>query len=679
MALITTASSDLELQAVDGSWIPLMLEARTDREGNSLPKTIETILASTNVDSPLSSELHTQVIESWFRGVGLDYDFAPGVDTTDPDYACPAGAATDVTLPGTPNLHGAIIGFEEYGGNLYVAQQGTAGVGGGGRVCSLAGGSAAPALASPVGAPFPLPDGEYVRGMQVADNGAGTTLLYVFSSDGGIQNGRIHSWNGAAWVSTAAALFGTNGRGFARTIYWRDRSGIGAPRTVTVSHPKKISYTKPNADPMLAASWVEGVRIGTAYELRDLAVSRGHLYCGAKDNLFDLDEVGNSPGITSYISEQVQPGNGDAVQYLDGAVYYAFGRGLLKVNVEQQGLLEEQPGQCAPGAYLPVEGCPRGYVTAMTTDQGWLVASVFDTTTRTSSVFYGKSRETLGIESPNPLIWHGPMLYFLSDYKVSRMRTSALAGDLRLWVASIGDNTGTVRLSWMSRPLAGTALQDQRAGGAHRVTTGNANGTMQPYSRMYGLRRTWDDKAARKDLHQHVVGTRGTNPAVGSQITIYNRADAAPGSTAWGTGVDITTGPVQTVTPSTTTVGYSLEQRIDFVANSGGATPPLFPYLDSIRNTAWKIAPVSNVHAISVEYGDGVTNLQNGYDAAFSPDQITAQLEALAGQRTVMRDRNDNRRTVRVRQVLNRVETLGEGQYGKRVLAQLQIHDLGAA
>lgn len=673
MAVSTSASSDIEILAADGTtWIPLMLELRADQEGNTQQKTIETALSSAAVDSPVSSELDALVQESWFRGVGLDYDWAPGVDTTDPDYACPAGAATDVTLASGSATRGAIIAFEEFGGNLFFAQQGTAVTNGGGRVSVITSGSGAPA------ASLTLTDGEYIRGMVAADNGSGTIRLYAMSSDGGIQNGRVHEFDGSSWTSTAGGTFGSNGRGQSRKVEWRGRDGIKNNAIVTVSSPRSISYTKPNASPLLAASWVENVRIGTAYELKDLAVSRGHVFIGATDNLFDLDEVGNSPGITSYISEQVQPGNGDAVQYLDGAVYYSFGRGLLKINVEQQGLLEEQPGQCAPGAYLPVEGCPRGYVTAMTTDQGWLPTAVFDTTTRTSSIFYGKSRETLGIESPNPMIWHGPLVYFLSDYKVTRMRTSALAGDLRLWIASIGDNSGTVRLSWVSRPLAGTTIQDQRAGGAHRVTTGVAGGTLQPYSRIYGLRQTWDDKASRKDLHQHVVGTRGLSVTYGSKLTVYNRADADPGSTTWGTGVDVTTGPVQTIAPSTVLTGYSLEQRIDFQALFGGSDPPVIPYLDSLRTTAWKIAPTSNVVTLAVEYGEGVLNLQNGYDGSLSPDQITAQLEALAGTRTVMRDRFDNRRTIRVRQVLNRIETLHEYGYGKTVKAMLQVHDLGA-
>lgn len=670
--MTTTSSGDIELQLADGSWAPLMLEAQyaQDEEGTPLPKTVQGAVAASDADAPISDALVPLVQESWFRGVGLDYDFAPGVDTTDPDYACPAGAATDVALPG--GGAGPIVAFAQYGADLFMAQEGSGSTYG--RVLRLTGGTGS---VSSVLAPA---TNKYCRGLVVAENGSGALRLYAMFSDGGIQNGEMYAWDGSAWSSVSGS-FGTNGRGRAVVVGWRGRDGLKNTAIVTQSGPRKISYTRPNADPMTgSASWIEGVPISTTGELRDFAVSRGHVFPGATDGLFDLNEVGDTPALTSYISEQVQPGNGDAVQYLDGAVYYAFGRGLLKINVEQDGLLSEQPGQCAPGAFLPVEQCPRGYVTAMTTDQGWLVASVFDTTTRTSSVFYGKSREQLGIESPNPMIWHGPLVYFLSDYRVTRMRTSALAGDLRLWIASIGDNSGTPRLSWVSRPLAGTTLQDQYAGGAHRVTTGAAGGTLQPYARMYGLKPTWDDKASKKDLHQHVVGTRGLHAASGTKLTVYTRADPDPGSATWGTGDDVTTGPTQTITPTTVTSGYALQQRIDFFAPDGGATPPKIPYLDSLRTTAWKTAPASNVLTLTVTYGDGVTDRYGGRDESWTPDSITAGLVALTGARTVYRDPHDARWNVRLRQVLDRVETVGTGgPYNKRVTARLQLLVIGAA
>src|SRR6185369_4525295 len=97
------------------------------------------------------------------------------------------------------------------------------------QVIESVGGSGAPNASLTLGA------GEYVRGMVAAQDGSGNVRLYAFSSDGGVQNGRVHEYNGAAWTSTAAATFGTNGRGPATTVFWRGRDGLSGQRIVTIS------------------------------------------------------------------------------------------------------------------------------------------------------------------------------------------------------------------------------------------------------------------------------------------------------------------------------------------------------------------------------------------------------------------------------------------------------------
>lgn len=675
---------DLEIPSFEGIWFGLAIAPTDDPETGSKPRKLRDMLVASDADAPISQSLEAEVQESWFRGVGLDYDWAPAVDTTDPDYACPAGAATEVAIPGGGG--GGIAAIEEYGGDLWMAQGGN-GSASTARVLRLTGGVAPFSISLSLGA------GEYLRGMVAAQDGSGNARLYAFSSDSGTQNGRVHVWDGASWTSSAAGTFGTNGRGPAIKVVWRGRNGIKNNAIVTKSGPNTISYTVPDSDPMLAASWVEGVPIGTAYELIDLAAARSHVFFSARDNLFDIDEVGNTYGITNHIEQQPRPGNGDAVQYMDGHVFYSTGDGLLMIDVDQDGVIEEIPGHCAPGQYLPTVNCPRGPVTAMTVDGPWLVANVFDTSvSRTSNVFYGRPARKLGIESPNPMIWHGPLLRVEGNYRATRMRTSALSGGLRLWVALIEDSLGTARVVWQSRPTAGSTRWDQRTGGAHRVTTGTASlSTINPYSRIYGLKKTAGDKASRKDLHGHVFGTEGlsfvlapdgssTGDGLGTKLVVYNRADATPASTAWGTGVEVLTSPINAVTPTETTAGYALEQRIDFIAPAGGSTPPSIPYLDSVRNSWWEIKPDASIRTADVLYGD-LDGYADARQDTHDPDQITAWLQQLmsTGIRTVVRDAWGNRRTVRLMQRFDRETTRTDGRWGKTVRATLYFVDYGEA
>jgi hypothetical protein len=84
---------------------------------------------------------------------------------------------------------------------------------------------------------------------------------------------------------------------------------------------------------------------------------------------------------------------------------------------------------------------------------------------------------------------------------------------------------------------------------------------------------------------------------------------------------------------------------------------------------------------VSVQYGDGVPNLNGGLDAERSPDDISIQLKLLAdGQQTVLRDRDDRRYNVALRQAADgQVEYVDGGFWGKRVVKHLQVQVLGPA
>jgi hypothetical protein len=169
---------------------------------------------------------------------------------------------------------------------------------------------------------------------------------------------------------------------------------------------------------------------------------------------------------------------------------------------------------------------------------------------------------------------------------------------------------------------------------------------------------------------------------LGTKLVAYTRAvDAlAPSSTAWGTGTDVTTGPTQTVVP-VKKQGYRLQHRIDFVNPQGNAVPPKVGVLDACRPTQWPISPSFDVKILPIQYGDGVMLLGNGSfsNLGLDPDWITSEIKELtAFGRTTIRDPWDNRKTVKVHQVLDRIETLTErGDHGKHVRARIRMSVLG--
>lgn len=685
-------TADLQLLAADGAtWLPLMLVPESGPDGTPRRKVVSDAIQASLVSTPITDQLVELGAKSFIRGIGLDYDAAYGVFTRAgidadgeelPDeesggYACPAGEVAEVDIAlGTNN--GGVCAFAEFVGNLYVAQSGGVGANTA-RILALSGG-AGPATVS-----LALGVGEVFRGMCVSDNGAGSVQLYAFSSDGGTQNGRVHRFNGATWTSTAAGTFGTNGRGAAASVMWRDRQGIRYQRIVTISGVRTIAYTKPAADPMLPASWVEGVLMNTAYQLRDVVVGgEEHAFISSDDGVFDFDEVGNSYNLLSEAVGNVQTGNGFMVLYHDGSLYYGVGNGVVKINLEN-GRLQEQPGQCAPGAYTRGENPIGGYAVAGCVDMnGWVGVALFNGTTRQSFICWGKSREQLGIKSPNPLIWHGPEAFTkeLADVKVTRMKVSSLTGGARLWIGTIKDTApNTPRLFYQLLPRGNSPSKDVYSRDTWRSTTGQTGSDMVPYSRIDFLPTNGGNRGSSLSLFDHTFSTRGPlSPS--TKLTFYARADPAPGSVVWGSGTDITASPTQTIRAAGANEGSVIGRRVDFVAPSGGATPPIVPFLEGMWTTTWVTAPQFGVRDLAIEYGVQATDWENTNPLPVrGADQITQQLALLLGKRTTMRDAWGTTWSVRVMQLFPReLEAVPDGVVNKKtVRAQLRLAMLSTA
>ncbi len=665
MPIGTSGAYDLEIQRPNGLWLGLMLARQrnqADEVVEGAPVRTAEALTASNSDLPVGKRLETKIWDDWSRGIGLDYAWAPGVCTRIPKHALPAGAITSmngglggVTMPARASA------FAEYGNDWWV------GVDHG--VYRVAGGTADPIVLS-----LTLPGTHYVRDMVPMDNGSGTLTLYVFASDASYANGLVYAWAGAGW--SAAGVMGTPGRNRTTRVYWAGKDGIGAQRLVSISGPYTIAYTLPNTNPLLPGSWVEGVKIGSSSILTDLAGSRRHVYV-AGDDVYDLNEIGESVGLRSYSLPTGSAGVGTACEYLDGYVYAALGSlsGLDRVRVDQGAVLNENPGQCAPGWGTEAENPVRGQVTALCVDQGYLVAAVWNVSTQTTYICWGKDRNTLGIESPNPLIWYGPEA-LISGHIVDRMRVSTLGGEVRLWIVARHYSSGAILVCWQSLPVAGSPVQDLMSSGPHRYATG-AGGTWQPYCRLYSLPQPWQDKAAVKIIYQHDVSTRVVDANTGTKLTYYDRADATLGSTAWPAGIDVVNGPVQTIAPSTTLKGNLLEERIDFFAPQGSADPPLVPILDGVRSSAWSVVPAFGVWAVTVEYGAGVVNLLNVDDGNVNgrePDTITQQLIDITQMGpTYLRDRQGRIWIVKMEQAITRSEILHEGDTPKTVQADVEL------
>ena len=674
-------NADIEILLADGStWMPLMLAQPRGADGTPIegaPKTLSEVIAAYENDLQLSKRLTSDIQEDWFGGVGVAYNVAPGVYTRTPGYAMPAGAATqvlDVSVSGSSSSRiAAMCEFTDTRSRaLWMAQVGDGTINTARILRWTSAGSFSNDYSLGAGT-------QYFRGLCPFDNGSGTTVLFASSSNSATYAagtaGYMHKLQGGSWTQSALM----SGRNSLRKVFWVTEDGIGAWRLVAIDGPGTIAYTVPDADPMDPADWVEGVPVGTGVGLYSLAGSRQSVFMGGGDGLFSINGLGESPNLTSYMEQQIHPYQGIATQYHDGYVYVSTGYGLDRVRVEQDGLLQENPGTCTPGWGTRAEHEYRGHTTAMTVDQGWLVNATYNDSTGRAAIWYGRDRQVVGVDTANPLAWHGPEIVGNADYAVTAMLSSdvGFTGGAKLWIAASPYLVaGAAWLGYVSIPVAGAPVDDLISGGVHRFATGSGSGTWNATSRLHLLDEGFGDRVSKKILHQHGFETRGPLSST-TKLTLETRADAAPGSTTWTTSDDITASPVQEVTPATVVSGYRIGRRISFVSPSGTATPPVVGVLDAVRTTAWKIQPSVGVREIEVEYGDGVINMGNGalHGDALDPDYVTTQLLALpAAGRTTVRDRQGKRWTVHFEQVLDRSESLADGTYGKTVRAKLEFN-----
>lgn len=657
--------------------------------------TLDSALSPAASDSPVTQAPVAGVRESWVRGIGLDYNIAPAVDTRVDEYAFPAGASVPITIPtGVGNTNdNPLVAFCEFNSAalgvtsaLLIAQEGSASTYGGRILRSsngtgTGGGAFAAVTMTDIGNPY-LAAGEYMRDIIVADNGVGTQVLFASSSNASGLNGRLHKSvdGGATWTSTAASYStGTNdGRNKMAVQYAQGEDGAGGNRIVTISGPNTVAMTIPDSDPMLAASWIEDIKIATPGKLvRIVSARRTWWLTDSYGKTYYLDELGHSGSLESYGTTQ-QAGSGSVALYRDGWVYVNQGRAFRRTRVGEGNVVTESPGNCSPGWNTPARSTYlQGYPTAVCEDQGGISLALHNPTTGASAIFWGVPREVVQVDAPSPLIWHGPLQFWSVNHKVTAMMTASPAstGDMRLWVAAQSLVGGAPALMYFYTPSSGSSLDDLVSAGPMKFTTGNGL-LMAPFTNQSSylelLPDTGEDKAALKVLYQVDAGSEGPLSST-TKLTVKARALTGPNSPSYTSLGDITASPSQAITLPTVTSGNKLQFRIDFTSPDATATTPVIAILDSFRTLWWQESPVFRTVELPIVYGDkaGPDRLT---DSEWDPDDITTWLLAATGSLAVTyRDRIGKRWTFKLRQFFNRRESLHDwGSYGKTVHATLR-------
>lgn len=696
------ASADLELTHYSGATIPLVLETLYDGDGRPRPRTIRSALSAAVADSPLADWLEPYVQETWIGGCGgggakRGYTQAPGCVTrigdSEAGFVIPGPAEQNTAYPDASNSNTPIAAIEEFEGGLYFAQVGD-GAANRARVLLAPGGGAS--LADSLGgiSGYPTAAGNTITDLLVfTDQSTGARRLYASGNDG--AGARLHATTeGTIWASTASGLFSaaagrTTRFDWLQKVFWRTANGDQAWRMVAGDAvTRMVSYTRPGADPMLAASWVlNAFRVDTTGVIRKPPAIRRRLYIPGQDGIFDVDELGDTPNVVPSMDRLRHPFNGYASVYLEEYIYFSLAQGLGRVYVGDPGLLSPTPGVCSPGAFTGAEHEYGGWVSCLTADQGNVVAATYNPNNGKCGIWWGRDRKHYPeLETANPLVWWGPEIHAEGGLFVTAMRTFAnqAANVLHLWVAAspyaagggyyVG---GEPIVTYFTIPVAGQALSDYLTGGGNLFAVGVAPGPWQPRCELLSLPYTWADKASTKFLNDTTVGSRGLDVAGdGTNIELYTRADPEPGDATFGTGVQIGASPVETKAAAETTRGNKTQYLIRLLSPHGtdGPATRSVAVLDAVRVTAFRRVSTVRVLDVTVRFGHGIRGLSGSTDQARSVDDLRGLIEDVTeGDRIAIAIRPNRRYTALVRQVMDERDELISGAERATIRLQLGI------
>lgn len=285
--------------------------------------------------------------------------------------------------------------------------------------------------------------------------------LYASGGTGGIVK-RLTSPVGDDYWADDTTNYGTAPVYKMCKVYWVV-AGLGSYWLVGVFGPNRSYFRRTDGDPLDytddvdPGAWSDDTQIGdTTYPIMSLAASNRVVGFVKTNGIHRVDSRGYAPNLTTYWEDVVDDVNGIASAVFNGRVVASHLTGLDLVDISDMARLDE-PSWCQPGHTRP-NGTPIfGRATFITVSQGWILAAFWNGST--SYLLYGKEPAKLGIDSGDPLIWHGAEAWWPGEI-VTWMKVSSKSGRPYLYVGTADYDTGEPHLYRIYHPSASNLYQE---------------------------------------------------------------------------------------------------------------------------------------------------------------------------------------------------------------------------
>jgi hypothetical protein len=471
------------------------------------------------------------------------------------------------------------------------------------------------------------------QSMELFRDASGNQVLIVATTNAATGATRLYQRAiGGAWTASADLTAPVVGSTSLASVWWRARDGSGAQRLVAGAN-QELRHCIAGSNPLLNASWVTPIAVGTAGDgvIRRLVAAPQRVFAVKDGGIFDVNEL-RAPNLTPYWTDQQAFTSPSAGIIYDDHIYAGRQFGVDRVPIGGAEIQQQRvAGECGAG-FAMQDGTPiRGVTTALTTNNGWLVAALYNPERGETYIGRGKDRVTLGIDCPNPMVWHFAEQVILPSEEsadwiycnamlVSGVQTAGhpFSFTTYLWLGLSYQISGTryIALDYIPLPAAGGPLSLMTSGGSYEAV---------PSATLICTAQNWDDDQANKSVRRYDI--LGSRLSATRTVELFSRPDGDPttvtDSSTW-TSQGVATSDATSITPTTAALGRSIGLKAVLTTPSPYTSPPILNALSpraAVRREVFDVRYVWIILERDYPLLDGQPDIRDP-DATF--DSVTA-------------------------------------------------------
>lgn len=530
-----------------------------------------------------------------YSGVPNTYAFAINGYTRTPRKFMPGGLLTEISLASlsfsAAELDGEIRCGFEWNGDIYI--------GAGRHILKLTGGALDGVLSD-----------EYDMGL---DTQIDSSLIYngipLFSCDDTFDNvpyltgydAGLAAWKTAYDSGGAAPAISENEVPYANPVYlkkmiqiFQEIDGVGGNRIF--GNDTAFTYVQTQAndiDDIIGDSTLYSAAIqcgDTSYAITNIIGSNRVPFVIKSDGVRGIESSGiYCPNYTPNWADNSSVYNGISAKFFAGKVFAGTSQGLEMIDVSNRQRVDI-PTLVSPSYFFANETPVYGIPTALTTDNGWLVVSLWNGTD--SHICYTRPRETTLATTQNPMIWHGSECTIEGE-RITMLLKSSASGRPMMYIGTYNATDSEMHFYMLSLPTEGDPFTDYLNGEGHEFTTS---------CKLYLPFQDGDDPNAKKVIRRFDVQADGlsfpvidaltgeiTETTAAGELVFYANADAGSRiffetvepsavNSEWVYQGTVSTSPKSSMLPATeTTSGSQIGiVLVGELQNQGTAEVPIY-------------------------------------------------------------------------------------------------------